>query len=51
MTGATTAQGSDNAIRIASNGVLINDAKVNTTDIQASNGVIQVIDTVVFPAS
>ena len=31
------------------NGVMVNDAKVTATDIQASNGVIHVIDTVLMP--
>ena len=31
------------------NGVMVNDAKVTATDIQASNGVIHVIDTVLLP--
>lgn len=30
-------------------GVMVNDAKVTATDIQASNGVIHVIDTVLMP--
>jgi uncharacterized surface protein with fasciclin (FAS1) repeats len=33
----------------ASNGVMINDAKVVKADIEASNGVIHVIDTVILP--
>lgn len=34
----------------ASHGVKINDAKVTQADIEASNGVIHVIDTVLLPA-
>ena len=33
----------------ASNGVMINDAHVVTADIECSNGVIHVIDTVLLP--
>jgi uncharacterized surface protein with fasciclin (FAS1) repeats len=33
----------------ASNGVMINDAKVVKADVEASNGVIHVIDTVILP--
>ena len=32
-----------------SSGVMVNDAKVTKTDIEASNGVIHVIDTVLMP--
>jgi uncharacterized surface protein with fasciclin (FAS1) repeats len=34
-----------------SNGVKINNAAVVKTDVEASNGVIHVIDTVIMPAS
>ena len=48
MTEAKTVQGS--TIKIdASNGVMINNAKVTTADIECSNGVIHVIDTVLMP--
>jgi len=46
---ATTAQGSDVAIVLADGGVQINQAKVTATDIETSNGVIHVIDTVILP--
>lgn len=46
---ATTAQGSDLAIRVEGDSVFVNDARVITTDIQASNGVIHVIDAVLLP--
>jgi uncharacterized surface protein with fasciclin (FAS1) repeats len=36
-------------VTIQGNAVMINDAKVTTTDIVASNGVIHVIDAVVLP--
>jgi uncharacterized surface protein with fasciclin (FAS1) repeats len=50
LSGATTAQGSDVAIRIADGSVMINNATVTATDIETSNGVIHVIDTVILPA-
>ncbi len=46
---ATTVQGSDVKID-ASSGVKVNDATVVTPDIEADNGVIHVIDTVLLPA-
>lgn len=45
---ATTVQGSTIAID-TSDGVRINDARVMQADIEASNGVIHVIDTVLLP--
>jgi uncharacterized surface protein with fasciclin (FAS1) repeats len=45
-----TVQGSDVAID-ATSGVKVNDAKVVTPDVEASNGVIHIIDTVIMPAS
>lgn len=48
MTTATTLQGQDVAID-ASNGVKINDATVVTPDVECTNGVIHVIDTVLMP--
>ena len=48
MTSAPTVQGG--SVRIdASNGVKINDASVVKADIECSNGVIHVIDTVLMP--
>ncbi len=47
---AATVQGSDVMID-ASNGVMINNAKVAKADIMTSNGVIHVIDTVLMPKS
>lgn len=47
---ATTAQGSDVAITIADGSVRINDAIVTSADIETSNGIIHVIDTVILPA-
>jgi len=46
---ATTAQGSDVAISVEGDSVMINDASVISADIMASNGVIHVIDTVLLP--
>ena len=47
---ATTLQGADLAIQ-AAEGVVINDsANVIKTDIEADNGIIHVIDTVLLPA-
>jgi uncharacterized surface protein with fasciclin (FAS1) repeats len=46
---ATTLQGSDVKID-AKAAVRINDATVTKADIQCSNGVIHVIDTVLIPA-
>jgi len=46
---ATTVQGSDVAINVGDK-VTVNDAVVTQTDIETSNGVIHVIDTVLMPA-
>jgi uncharacterized surface protein with fasciclin (FAS1) repeats len=46
---ATTAQGSDIAITVDGDTVMVNDATVTATDIVASNGVIHVIDAVLLP--
>jgi len=46
---ATTANGSDVAIRVVDETVFINDSRVVATDIGASNGVIHVVDTVILP--
>jgi uncharacterized surface protein with fasciclin (FAS1) repeats len=46
---ATTVQGSDVKID-ASSGVKVNDATVVTPDVEADNGVIHVIDSVLLPA-
>jgi uncharacterized surface protein with fasciclin (FAS1) repeats len=48
LTSATTVQGG--AVKIdTAKGVMVNDATVTATDIQGSNGVIHVIDTVLMP--
>jgi uncharacterized surface protein with fasciclin (FAS1) repeats len=49
LNSATTAQGSEVAINAADGNVRINDALVTATDIETSNGVIHVIDTVIIP--
>jgi uncharacterized surface protein with fasciclin (FAS1) repeats len=46
---ATTVQGSDITIGV-SEGVTVNDANVVAADIEASNGVIHVIDAVILPS-
>ncbi len=46
---ATTIQGEDVAILIEGNSVSVGGAAVTSTDIEASNGVIHVIDTVLIP--
>ncbi len=47
----TTLQGSDVMVTINDNGVFINDAMVTVADIDASNGVVHVIDAVILPPS
>jgi len=50
LTSAKTVQGSDVKITVRNGEVFLNDnVKVVTTDIQASNGIIHVIDTVLMP--
>jgi uncharacterized surface protein with fasciclin (FAS1) repeats len=49
LTSAKTVEGSELKID-ASSGVKINDATVTQADIEASNGVIHVIDSVLLPA-
>lgn len=49
MSSATTANGSDVQIRVDEGSVFVNNSKVVATDIQASNGVIHVVDTVILP--
>jgi len=48
---ATTVNGADVRIDASDSGVMVDDAKVITADVAASNGVIHVIDTVLLPAS
>jgi uncharacterized surface protein with fasciclin (FAS1) repeats len=46
---ATTVEGSKVKISVKDGNVMINDAKVTTADVKASNGVIHIIDTVILP--
>ncbi|MEX1308813.1 MAG: fasciclin domain-containing protein [Candidatus Sulfomarinibacteraceae bacterium] len=50
LSSATTAQGSDINIQVADGSVMVNNALVTATDIETSNGVIHVIDSVILPA-
>jgi uncharacterized surface protein with fasciclin (FAS1) repeats len=49
LTEATTVEGSKVKIKVVDGNVMINDAKVTTADVKASNGVIHIIDTVILP--
>ncbi|BCX02225.1 MAG: hypothetical protein KatS3mg053_0163 [Candidatus Roseilinea sp.] len=51
LTEAETVQGEKITIKVDGGNVMINDAKVVTADVMASNGVIHVIDTVILPPS
>jgi transforming growth factor-beta-induced protein len=46
---AKTVNGADVVIKVEGTKVFVNNAQVVTTDIQASNGIIHVIDTVLLP--
>jgi uncharacterized surface protein with fasciclin (FAS1) repeats len=46
---AETLEGAAVEVKVSSNGVMVNDATVVKADIQASNGVIHVIDKVIMP--
>lgn len=48
---AKTVNGKMLKVKVNGGKVMINDAKVTSTDIAASNGVIHVIDSVVLPAA
>lgn len=48
---ATTVNGADVTFTIADDTAMVNDANIVTTDIEASNGVIHVIDAVILPPS
>ena len=48
---AKTVSGKMVQVKVDGSTVMINDAKVTATDIEASNGVIHVIDTVLLPPS
>jgi transforming growth factor-beta-induced protein len=49
LTSAKTVEGKDVTIKVQGGKVYINDAQVIVTDIQTTNGVIHVIDTVLIP--
>ncbi|MBN1169018.1 fasciclin domain-containing protein [Candidatus Woesebacteria bacterium] len=49
LTSATTVQGSDLTIDVEGSSVMVNNANVVSTDIEAENGVIYVIDAVLIP--
>jgi uncharacterized surface protein with fasciclin (FAS1) repeats len=49
LSSAKTAEGSDITITLVDGGVMIDNANVTATDIETSNGVIHVIDTVILP--
>ena len=51
MDSAPTANGGELAIRVEGENVFVNDSRVVATDIEASNGVIHVVDTVILPQS
>lgn len=49
LSSAKTVQGQDVKISTSAGGVMINEAKVVKTDIECTNGVIHVIDSVLLP--
>ncbi len=49
LTSATTVNGAAVTIKVVNGTVMINSASVTGADVQASNGVIHVIDTVILP--
>lgn len=51
LTSAKTVQGQDLKIEVKDGTVFVNGAKVIATDIETSNGVIHVLDTVVLPSN
>lgn len=46
---AETVQGSQITISVSDDGVTVNDATVSTADVEASNGVVHIIDSVMMP--
>lgn len=51
LSNATTLNGQRVDITVQDGGVMVDNAKVVTTDIQCSNGIIHVIDSVIMPAT
>lgn len=51
LNSASTVSGQDVMIKVIDGSVYINDSKVTTADIIASNGIIHVIDTVLLPSN
>jgi uncharacterized surface protein with fasciclin (FAS1) repeats len=49
LTSASTVLGKDVVVKVDMGNVYINEAKVVITDIETSNGVIHVIDSVLLP--
>ena len=49
LTSATTVNGAPVTIKVVNGKVMINNATVTSADVQASNGVIHMIDTVILP--
>ncbi|UCC88643.1 MAG: fasciclin domain-containing protein, partial [Anaerolineales bacterium] len=49
LSSADTVLGKPVSIRVEGGNVFVNDAQVIITDVEASNGVIHVIDTVILP--
>ena len=49
LSNATTVNGADVKIEVSDSGVKVDDASVVVTDIEASNGIIHVIDSVILP--
>ena len=48
---AKTVQGGSVTIKATDAGAFVNDAKIIATDVDASNGVIHIIDSVIMPPS
>ena len=49
LTSATTVQGSDVSIMVTNGTVMIDNARVITADVEATNGIIHVIDSILLP--
>lgn len=51
LNSATTVQGEDIAITVENGSVFLNGVEVTSTDVEASNGIIHIIDGVLLPPS